>query len=379
MEINSIVASQVVNESGELVLGDIPLDLGLSQLLESTEDQVVLSDGQVIKLTGSDDDILAVTMDYNFRSRHAVINAYIAGTNLLRLRNNLVDVCGYSVKEFYQKITALTGYSRGPLEKRIKMAEGYSKEQMQLLAESGATQATALLLLKSSPEKREEVFSEAQEGLRLNNTVVAELLDTDEDDDEADDEAEKVPPKSQKSSGSDGASAPSETAKSVEAKPATDTVIDVEGSFTSYSDLITDTKDYTHQDTPLEQRFNQVIAAIEDSRTKHKLNTVRGEAVRCAMANVLAGVYAIEIPTEIETENEPKWFKALRDKLPINSKTKEFKALFVMAFIDGHLSVINGEKEPPAAYEDLLKTMKKEDVDCLYELWAEGFAQGKQK
>ena len=379
MEINSIVASQVVNESGELVLGDIPLDLGLSQLLESTDAQVVLSDGQVIKLTGSDDDILAVTMDYNFRSRHAVINAYMGGINLSRLRTYLVDICGYSAKEFYQKVTALTGYSRGSLEKRIKMAEGYSKEQMQLLAESGATQATALLLLKASPEKREEVFSEAQEGLRLNHTVVAELLGTDEDDDEADDEAEKVPPKSQKSSGSDGASAPSETAKSVEAKPATDTVIDVEGSFTSYSDLITDTKDYTHQDTPLEQRFNQVIAAIEDSRTKHKLNTVRGEAVRCAMANVLAGVYAIEIPTEIETENEPKWFKVLRDKLPINSKTKEFKALFVMAFIDGHLSVINGEKEPPAAYEDLLETKKKEDVDCLYELWAEGFAQGKQK
>ena len=377
METNSIVASQVVNESGQLALGDIPLDLGLSQLLESTEDQVVLSDGQVIKLTGSDDDILAVTMDYNFRSRHAVINAYMGGINLSRLRTYLVDICGYSAKEFYQKVTALTGYSRGSLEKRIKMAEGYSKEQMKLLAEAGATQATVLLLLKASPEKREEVLSEAEEGLTLNNAVVAELLGTDEDDDET----EKAPAKSKESSGGGGggASAPTKTAKSVEAGFATDTIIDVEGSSTRYADLITDTKDYIHQNIPLEQRFNQVIAAIEESRTKHKLSTVRGEAVRCAMTSVLAGVYGIEIPTEIETENEPKWFKALRDKLPINSKTKEFKTLFVMAFIDGHLGFINGEKEPPAAYEDLLETKKKEDVDCLYELWAEGFAQGKQK
>jgi len=394
METNEsiVIASQVVSENGQLALGDIPLDLGLAQLLNSAEDQVVLSDGKVVKLTGTDDDILAVAMDYNLRSRHAVINAYMGGVNLARLRNNLVDTCGYSVKQFYEKVTALTGYSRGPLEKRIKMAEAYSKEQMQLLAEAGATQATALLLLKASPEKREEVLDEAREGLQLNNQVVSEILGVD-DEDEDDNDDESSPSGDNKSSsggggggnggGGGGGSTSTKTAKSVKPKPATeaasDAVIDVEGSFTNYTDVVQDVKDYSPQNISIEQRFRNVIAAVEDSRTKHELSTVRGEAVRCAMANVLAGVYGIQIPTEVETKNEPEWFKALREKLPINKKTGGFKSLYVMAFIDGHLAVVNKEEAAPIAYEGLLKTMKKEEVDALYDLWSEGFAQGKER
>ena len=244
----------------------------------------------------------------------------------------------------------------------------------------------ALLLLKASPEKREEVLSEAQEGLTLNNAVVAELLGTDEDDDE-DDETETASAKSKKSSGGGGGgggtSTHTKTAKSVKSNPApeaaSNAVVDVQGSFTNYTDVVQDVKDYSPQNISIEQRFSDVIAAIESSRTKYKLSTVRGEAVRCAMANVLAGVYGIQVPTEVETKDEPEWFKGLREKLPINKQTGGFKSLYVMAFIDGHLAVINKEETAPFAYEGLLKTMKKEEVDCLYELWAEGFAQGKQK
>ena len=78
-----VISSQVVSEAGDLALDldALPLDLGLSQLLNTDDKHVVLSDGKVVKLTGTDDDILAVTRDFNFRSRHMIINAYMSGKN----------------------------------------------------------------------------------------------------------------------------------------------------------------------------------------------------------------------------------------------------------------------------------------------------------
>lgn len=399
-----VISSQVVSDGGDLALNldALPLDLGLSQLLNTDDKHVVLSDGQVVKLTGTDDDILAVTRDFNFRSRHMVINAYASGVNLLRLRDYLVNTCGYSQKQFWEKVTALTEYSKGPLEKRIKMAEGYTQEQMQRLAVAGLTQTTAVLLLKASPEKREEVLAEAEQGIQLSKAVVNEIIgepegdDEDEDEDEADseDEDKKAPAKSKKGSSGGGggggsrsaantqatSSASTKTGKSVEMQPATDVTIDVAGSFTNYADLITDVKDFTPQSVTLEQRFNNLVRAIETARTKHELSTVRGLAVRGVTTDFLTAVFGIEVPPEIETEGEPEWVKALRDKLP-KSVNKQFKPIYVMAFVDGHLGAINGEKAAPTAYEGLIKgkTLKREGVDCLYELWAEGFAQGKQR
>ena len=331
----------------------------------------------------------------------------MSGKNLLRLRDYLVNTCGYSMKQFWEKVTALTEYSKGPLEKRIKMAEGYTQEQMERLALAGLTQTTAVFLLKASPEKREEVFAEAEQGLELSKAVVSEIVgepegdDEDEDEDEGDseDEDKKAPAKSKKGSSGGGggggsrsaaantqatSSASTKTGKSVEAQPAqqsaTDVTIDVAGSFTNYADLITDVKDFTPQSVTLEQRFNNLVSAIESARTKHELSTVRGLAVRGVTTNFLTAIFGIEVPPEIETEGEPEWVKALRDKLP-KSVNKQFKPIYVMAFVDGHLGAINGEKAAPTAYEGLIKgkTLKREGVDCLYELWAEGFAQGKQR
>lgn len=386
---NSVIASQVVSPDGYLALGDIPLDLGLSKLLNTDDKHVVLSDGSIVALTGTDDDIICVTQDFNFRSRHMIINAYASGVNLLRLREYLINTCGYSPKQFREKVTALTNYSWALLDQRMKIAASYSREQMEVLAEAGATQTTALFLLKASPEKREEVLSEAREGLSLSKEVVGEILGTnneDDDEDEGDDEDDDIPAKPLKRAGSvstqSSSSTPSKTAKSVESKlaqqSATNITMDVAGSFTNYANLVTDVKDFTPQNIALEQRFNNLIAEIEAARTKHELSTVRGLAIRGVMTNMLSAVYGIEKPPEIESDNEPEWVKALREKLPKNVN-RQFKSLFIMAFVDGHLGAINGEKQAPTAYEGLIKgkTLKREGVDALYELWAEGYAQGK--
>ena len=390
-----VTSHQVLTEDGSLIIGNLPLDLGLSKLLNSSDSEVVMADGTVITLTGEDNDFLAVTDDFNFRDRQILANVYCSGTNLLRLRDFMTKTYDYSEKDFWDRATKLTKYKRTSLDNRMKIAAGYSKEEMKLLMESGATQSGALRMLRAAPEKRAEVLQEAREGLQVNKAVLDEMLGKDEDfededtdtsdtDTEAKEETETSLFDSKKpstakaaNSASTNAALPNKTAKSVKPvlpdKSASNAIVDVQGSFRSYTES-TDTKDYTPQYIALEQRFNLVAAEIEIARTKYELTTVRGLAVRCAMTMVQAAIYGITLPSKVEAKNEPEWVKEMRDLLP-EKQNREFSSKFLMPFVEGHLDAMKGETTAPFAYDLLKKSMSEKAVSCLYEFWQRGFAQ----
>lgn len=369
-------ASQVINEQGALTLGVLPFDLGMSKLAHAEKNTIILADGRLIKLTGTDEDIQLIAADRGMRVKQTLIHLYLSGLNLATARDYFVEAYG-SQKEFWEKMTKETGFSKAKLENEIKISQGFTQDEIEKLAESGATQSIAVRLLKASSAKKEEVLNEIKEGLTPTNAVIDELLaEDDKNEDKEKEESETTASNSNKAFVKSENKVSGDLGKQIE-KPASEACVDVAGSFQSYTNLVKNTGDYTPQYIALEERLNAVLEEVERNRTKHELKTVRGLSLRCGMANVLARYYGITLPSEAEGENEPQWMTELRDKLP-KRQNREFTSNFVMAFVEGHLGAIKSESEVPN-YEALLinKLMSKEAIECLYDIWAVGFAQGK--
>ena len=362
-----VYASQVIDEAGNLTVGTLPLDLGVSQLANAGKDTIILANGQLITLTGDDNDFRLLVADRNIRLRQTLFHLYLGGLNLERMRDYFIKAYG-SPKEFWLKLCNLTGYSRSKLEAEIKISQGFTLADIQSLAEVGTTQAIAIRLLKAAPSVKSEAVEEARQGKSITKALVDELTG------EEDDENEDVVGNNDNKSASSGSSSGS---RSVAVEDA-DRVIDVEGSFTDYKDLVKDAKDYSPSLKSADERLQNLVVSIYKIRAKHEITTVRGESLRTGMAIILAEFYGITLPEEEEQKNEPNWVKEARNKLP-KTIGRRFTSLYLMAFVDGHLAFINGETDAPAVYEDLYpKTLKKkENVEAMYDVWAIGYGLAK--
>ena len=364
-------SSQVINEQGSLTLGTLPLDLGMSQAFNVGEDAIVLADGRIVELTGTDEDIDIVVADCIFRLKQTLAHSYWIGKNLLSAKDFFQKSYG-STKEFWKKVTQATGLSRATLENRIRIYQNFTAQEVQTLTEAGVTQSIANRLLKASPVAKSEAVEEARQGKRITNAVVDELTGKDDEwadatDDNIDDEPTEI---DESSNGSRHTTTATQSA--------TEQVIDVQGSFINYRDLVTDSKDYVPSSKSTEERLQGLVASIYRIREKHEITTVRGESLRTGMTTVLAEFYGITLPEVEEQEDEPNWVKDARNKLPKGVKRK-FNALYLMAFVDGHLAFINGETDAPAVYEKLHPTTfkEKEKVEAMYDLWAVGYGLAK--
>ena len=362
-----VYASQVIDEAGNLTLGTLPLDLGVSQLANAGKDTIILANGQLITLTGDDNDFRLLVADRNIRLRQTLFHLYLGGLNLERMRDYFIKAYG-SPKEFWQKMFDLTGYSRSKLEAEIKISQGFTLADIQSLAEVGTTQAIAIRLLKAAPSVKSEAVEEARQGKSITKALVDEL--TGEEDDENEDAVGNNDNKLASSGSSSGS-------RSVAVEDA-DKVIDVEGSFTDYKDLVQDAKDYSPSSKSADERLQNLVASIYKIRAKHEITTIRGESLRTGTAIILAEFYGITLPKEEEQTNEPNWVKEARNKLP-KTIGRRFAPLYLMAFVEGHLAFINGETDAPAVYEDLYpKTLKKkESVEAMYDVWAVGYGLAK--
>lgn len=362
-------SSQVIDEAGSLTFGEtLPFDMGVSQLVNAGKDTIILADGRLVKLTGTDEDIQLIAADRNMRLKQTLIHLYLSGLNLAKVRDYFIDAYG-SPKEFWQKMFDLTGYSRSKLESEIRISQGFTLQEIESLADVGATQSVAIRLLKSAPSVRSEAVEEARQGKSITNALVDELTgEDDENEDAVGDNDDDEPVNGNK--GSSGS-------QSVAVEDA-DQVIDVEGSFTDYKDLVQDAKDYSPSSKSADERLQSLVASIYKIRAKHEITTVRGESLRTGTAILLAGFYGITLPEEEEQKNEPDWVKAARNKLP-KTIGRRFTPLYLMAFVDGHLAFINGETDAPTIYEDLYpKTLKKkESVEAMYDVWAVGYGLAK--
>lgn len=366
----TLTSNQILGESQALVFGNLPLDCGLSKLDEADNSSVILSDGRVVKLTGTHEDIVLVSQDRGMRVKQTLAHLYLNGRNLAVTRDTFISQYG-NTNEFWKTLTALTGFSRAKLENEIKIAENFTADEISLLVDAGASQTIAVKLLKNSSLKK-EALEEAKEGKLLTHSVVQELSEQVGADieDDADTNVVAEPTKTSKlvsdlQTGESASSTPQ-----VIGIPATPSV--------AYSQLVTDTKDFVAAQNTSAERLENLLNAVWTARNKHDLSTVRGEAIRTATCQILAGFFGITLPNEHENEDEPKWIKEMRDKLP-KTQRRRISAIFLMAYTEGHLGFIQGDSNPPQAYEGLFtaKRMTRDSVDALYELWAIGYAQAK--
>ena len=372
-----VYASQVIDEAGNLTLGTLSPDMGMSQCANAAKDTIILANGQLVTLTGDDNDFRLLVADRNIRLRLTLLQLYLGGLNLERMRDYFIKAYG-SPKEFWQKMFDLTGYSRSKLEAEIKISQGFTLADIQSLAEVGTTQVIAIRLLKAAPSVKSEAVEEARQGKSITKALVDEL--TGEEDDAVGNNGNKPASSGSSSSSRSVATSNNKSSSNLQsvAVEDADQVIDVKGSFTDYKDLVKDAKDYSPSSKSADERLQNLVVSIYKIRAKHEITTVRGESLRTGMAIILAEFYGITLPEEEEQKNEPNWVKEARNKLP-KTIGRRFTSLYLMAFVDGHLAFINGETDAPAVYEDLYpKTLKKkESVEAMYDVWAIGYGLAK--
>lgn len=371
-------SSQVVSETGALSFGVLPLDLGMSQLANADKNTIILADGRLVKLTGTDEDIQLIAADRNMRVKQTLIHLYLSGLNLAITRDYFVEAYG-SPKAFWDKMTELTGFSRGKLENEIRISQGFTAEEIESLAEAGVSQSIAVRLLKAAPAAKAEAVQEARQGRRITNAVVDELTGKDEEEEDAQDDNIDVEPIGSKEHLNGLQSATTDTELD------TDQIIDVQGSFVDYKNLVTDGKDYVPSTKTAEERLQGLLASLYRLKDKHEIDTVRGGSLRVGITNeALAEFYGITLPEIEEKKDEPQWVEEARGKLPITSKRK-FNANYLMAYVDGHLAYINGETVAPTSYEKLCLTVYKEKekekieamLEAMYDIWAIGYGLAK--
>ena len=359
---SSIVhSSQVIDEAGSLTFGEtLPFDMGMSQLSEAGKDTIILADGRLIKLTGTDEDIQLIAADRNMRLKQTLIHLYLSGLNLVKVRDYFIDAYG-SPKEFWQKMFDLTGYSRSKLESEIRISQGFTLQEIESLADVGATQSVAIRLLKASPAKKEEVIAQAEQGRLITNAVVTEIIETNEEDDDI------VSNKEYQSQ----VTAIEEEISTKYGKVIPQNYVEVPATVT-YEEIATE--DYASSIKLLEQRLQSLLNAIEVGRNKSF--AIRGQSIREEQAIVLAEFYNIKLPIREPQENEPVWVTEARKLLP-KGVAQKFTPLYIMALVDGYLGYIRNQEGKPKIYEVFPKYLSKDAGEACNNIFDVGFAQAK--
>lgn len=363
---SSIVhASQVIDEEGTLTFGaTLPFDMGMSQLSEAGKDTIILADGRLVKLTGTDEDIRLIAADRNMRLKQTLFHLYLSGLNLVKARDYFIDAYG-SPKEFWQKMVSLTGYSRGKLESEIKISQGFTLQEIESLADAGTTQSVAIRLLKAAPAKKEEVIAQAEQGRLITSAVASEILEmNDENEEEVDGDSQvEATNKANEGKKDDSGSVKQEAVHNYIDIPAT----------VSYEEVVTEEK-YTENIKLLEQRLQSLLNAIEVGRNKSF--AVRGQSIREEQAVVLAEFYNIKLPNLKPQKNEPVWVAEARKLLP-KGVAQKFTPLYIMALVDGYLGYIRNQEDKPKIYEVFPKYLSKDAEKACNNIFDVGFAQAK--
>lgn len=374
---NIVHSSQVVSETGALSLGVLPLDLGMSQLVNADKNTVILADGRLVKLTGTDEDIQLIAADRNMRVKQTLIHLYLSGLNLAITRDYFVEAYG-SPKAFWDKMTELTGFSRGKLENEIRISQGFTAEEIKTLAEAGATQSTAVRLLKASPAKKEEVVAQAEQGRLITPAVASEIMEMNEENGNSEDEHQvQVNLTEKEFLAKYGSEIPlveliEEKVSVNNGQVAPQACVDIPATV-SYEEIVTE-ENYVSNIKLLEQRLQGLLNAIEIGRNKSF--TVRGQAHREEQAIVLAEFYNIKLPNLRPEEGEPNWIAEARKLLP-KGVAQKFTSLYLMALVDGYLGYIRNQPNKPQIYEVFPKYLKKDSEKACHDIFDVGFAQAK--
>jgi len=364
---NELVHSPVFDEQGALTFGTFPLDLGMSQLVNADKDTIILADGRLVKLAGGDDDIAILAADRNMRVKQTLIHLYLSGLNLATTRDYFAEAYGSS-KEFWDKLTKLTGFSKTKLENEIKISQGFSRKEIESLAEAGATQSTVIRLLKASPAVKEEVIAQAEQGRVITSAVANEIMEwnEEEEDDEDDEDREPLTPTQNASNQTGDLTANKQQVEN--------TCVDISATtVVSCEEVITE-ENYASSVKLLEKRLQGLLNAIEAGRNRSF--AIRGQSIREEQAIVLATFYNIKLPSARAEKGEPHWVAEAREMLP-KGVAKEFRALYVMALVDGYLGYIRNEPSKPAIYETFTKYLKEDSRKACHNLFDVGFTQAK--
>ena len=353
-------ASQVIDEAGNLTLGALPLDMGMSQLVNAGKDTIILADGRLVKITGTHEDIELVVADRNIRVKLTLCNLYLLGLNLVVIRNLFMEQYG-SLKEFWEVTTRLTGYSKAKLENEIKISQGFTLQEIEALSDAGATQSVTIRLLKASPAKKEEVIAQAEQGRLITNAVVTEIIETNEEDDDIVSDKEFQAQ----------ATAIEEEISTKYGKVIPQNYVEVPATVT-YEEIATE--DYASSIKLLEQRLQGLLNAIEVGRNKSF--AIRGQSIREEQAIVLAEFYNIRLPIREPQENEPVWMTEARKLLP-KGVAQKFTPLYIMALVDGYLGYIRNQEDKPKIYEVFPKYLSKDAGEACNNIFDVGFAQAK--
>jgi hypothetical protein len=363
-----VYSSQALTESGSLALGALPLDLGMSQLSAIEKDTIILADGRLVRLTGTDEDIQLIAADRGMRVKQTLIHLYLSGLNLATARDYFVEAYG-SHKEFWEKITEKTGFSKAKLENEIKISQGFTKQEIESLAEAGATQSIAIRLLKASPAVKEEVIVQAEQGRVITSAVASEIMEwneeeeEEEEDDEDGEDREPITPTQNASNQTDNSAA----------KKQVENTYDISATVVSCEEVITE-ENYASSVKLLEKRLQGLLNAIEAGRNRSF--AIRGQSIREEQAIVLATFYNIKLPSSRAEKDESHWIAEARELLP-KGVAKEFRPLYIMALVDGYLGYIRNEPSKPAIYETFTKYLKEDSRKACHNLFDVGFTQAK--
>jgi|GEM_PF-4108645 len=363
-----VYSSQALTESGSLALGALPLDLGMSQLSAIEKDTIILADGRLVRLTGTDEDIQLIAADRGMRVKQTLIHLYLSGLNLATARDYFVEAYG-SHKEFWEKITEKTGFSKAKLENEIKISQGFTKQEIESLAEAGATQSIAIRLLKASPAVKEEVIVQAEQGRVITSAVASEIIEWNEEEDEDDENnVDREPPTpTQNASNQTG----DLTANKQQVE---NTCVDISATtVVSCEEVITE-EHYASSVKLLEKRLQGLLNAIEAGRNRSF--AIRGQSIREEQAIVLATFYNIKLPSSRAEKDESHWIAEARELLP-KGVAKEFRPLYIMALVDGYLGYIRNEPSKPAIYETFTKYLKEDSRKACHNLFDVGFTQAR--
>jgi len=363
-------SSQIVAENGSLTLGTLPIDLGMSQLANANKNTIILADGRVVKLTGTEDDLRYLAEDRSIRVKQTLIHLYLSGLNLANTRDYFTKEYG-SAKEFWQKMTDLTNYSKAKLENEIKISQGFTAEEIQSLAEAGATQSTAIRLLKASPAKKEEVIAQAQQGRLITSAVASEIIEMNDEDEEDIGSNSQVGNTLFQSTQNESTDDKKNNSENIN-QGTTQNCVDVPATV-SYEEIVTE-ENYVSNVKLLEQRLQSLLNAIEAGRNKSF--AIRGQSIREEQAVVLAEFYNIKLPNLRPEESEPNWIAEARNLLP-KGVAKKFTPLYVMALVDGYLGYIRNQPNKPKIYEVFPKYLSKDAEKACHDIFDVGFAQAK--
>ena len=348
----------------------IPLDAGMSSLAFSNEDQIILADGSIRTLTGTDEDLAYLAYDRGVRLKQTLFHVKISGLNMQRARDFYIKTYDDGEKLFWETMTKLTGFSKKKLADEIRISEAYSDEEINLLQEQKVT-TTVALKFASKPAARKELLQiaaeRAEEGTTLSNKMAMDLLEEE--------------------SGAKDKATESKQAEKPNNEPLPLPELSVppilEPEIKEEAALIPQKLSEPQAINAIESSIENVLSVVNLTRFAYEISTVRGEVSRKNGAWILAAHYGIPVPSELPPEGEEEvWLQDLRAMLPEDSKNKlKIGPLYFIAFVEGWIAFLQGEKSAPKDYESLLTQNRVKDsgLKAIYRFWNAGRKMAKER